>query len=150
MEQNFPGRVPSAALSEAKEVLTLLTASTGDEPEAALWRITPSALHFFIATLLHIQPAQAVGPGLAETLSICLELKSESAAQEAPPLHQVAIEIINAACARQPLRVLSALQRPPLPDSWVAAHAAALMAQDARYADLLGPRLPDVCPSCPL
>lgn len=127
-------------------MLTLLTASTGEGPEAALWRVTPSALHFFVATLLHIQPTQPVGPGLAETLSICTELKSQAAgsAAEVPPLHAVAVEVINAACAREPLRVLRAALQPALQGSWVAAHAAALMAQDARYADLLGPQLPCV------
>ena len=127
-------------------MLTLLTASTGDGPEAALWRVTPSALHFFVATLLHVQPTQPLGPSLAETLSICIQLKTRDATMtaETPPLHEIVVEIINAACAGEPLRVLRAALMPALQGSWVAAHAAALMAQDGRYADLLGPQLPSV------
>lgn len=144
--REFDDTAAPGALAEAQEVLALLTASTGDGPEAALWRVTPSALHFFVATLLHIQPTQPVGPGLAETLSICMELKSQASAtaDAVPPLHEIAAEVITAACAREPLRVLHAALRPALQGSWVAAHAAALMARDARYADLLGPELPFV------
>lgn len=144
--REFEGTATPPALSKAQEVLTLLMASTGEGPEAELWHVTPSALHFFVATLLHIQPTQSVGPGLAETLSICMELKSQASASAdaVPPLHEIAVEVITAACAREPLRVLRAALRPALQGSWVAAHAAALMAQDARYADLLGPQLPYV------
>lgn len=146
MSQEFDGACPAAVLAEAQEVLTLLTASTGEGPEAALWRVTPSALHFFIATLLHVQSTQPLGPALAETLSICIQLKTQDSAipAETPPLHDIAVEVINAACAGEPLRVLRAALMPALQGSWVAAHAAALMAQDSRYADLLGPQLPSV------
>eukprot|EP00892_Ulva_mutabilis_P002293 jgi/Ulvmu1/12064/UM083_0077.1 len=144
LDREFEGACPSAVLAELQEVLTLLMASMGEGPEAALWRVTPSALHFFIATLLHVQPTQPLGPSLAETLSICIQLKIEDspAPADSPPLHKIVMEVIKAACAGEPLRVLRAALMPALQGSWVAAHAAALMSQDSRYADLLGMEKP--------